>query len=30
MVYFLEQYIDYPKHDELKEDVLAAAKIVIG
>lgn len=29
MVYFLEQYIDYPKHDELKEDVLAAAKIVI-
>ena len=30
MVYFLERYIDYPKHDELKEDVLAAAKIVIG
>lgn len=29
MVYFLEQYIDYPKHDELKEDVLMAAKVVI-
>ena len=29
MVYFLLLYIDYHKHDELKEDVVAAWKIVV-
>lgn len=29
MIYFLEQYIEYPKHDELKEEVLCAANILL-
>ena len=30
MVYFLNQYIEYPNISELKEDILKAAKIVVG
>ena len=30
MVYFLNQYIEYPNISELKEDILNAVKIVVG
>ena len=30
IVYFLEQLIEYPKLEELKNDVLSAARIVIA
>lgn len=29
MIYFLEQYVEHPEYEDLKEDVLAAANIVI-
>lgn len=30
IVYFLKQYVNAPQYDELKQDVLNAAKIVVG
>ena len=30
MVYFLAQYVKHPEYEDLKEDVLAAANIVIS
>lgn len=30
MIYFLEQYVEHPEYEDLKEDVLVAANIVIS
>ncbi len=30
MVYFLEQYVEHPEYDDLKEDVLSAAHVVVS
>lgn len=29
MIYFLKQYVAHPEYDDLKEDVLAAAKLIV-
>ena len=30
VIYFLEQYVEHPEYEDLKEDVLVAANIVIS
>ena len=30
MIYFLEQYVEHPEYEDLKEDVLVAAKIIVS